>query len=176
MTRWLPALCSFSGGQELARALLPNDDLTAARLHLQQTVEAQRLLDQKNDVPFGGVRDMRAAADKATRLVRLQENFPTLAEIAVNIEPCDEVVAEIGRCINDRGEVVGSASNALAKIRVELRIAQERLLTTLERLVHNSDLKPSLQPTRRPGAAFSLPANSLKSSRRCNGHANCAPC
>lgn len=164
------ALCAFSGGQELARALLPSDDLITAQLHLQQTLEAQRLLDQKNDIPFGGVRDMRAAADKASRravlfaselmeikqtlqrarqlrtlLVRLETNFPALAEIAVNIEPCDEVVAEIGRCINDRGEVVDSASPALGKIRTELRISQERLLSTLERLVHNSDLKPWLQ-------------------------------
>jgi len=164
------ALCAFSGGQELARALLPSDDLATVQLHLQQTVEAQRLLDQKNDVQFGGVRDMRSAADKATRravlfaselmeikqtlqrarqlrtlLVRLEQNFPALAEIAANIEPCDEVVAEIGRCINDRGEVVDSASPALGKIRNELRIAQERLLSTLERLVHNSDLKPWLQ-------------------------------
>src|SRR5699024_4321208 len=115
-----------------------------------------RLLDQKNDIGFGGVRDMRVAAEKATRravlfaaelmdirqtllrarqlrtlLLRLENNFPALADIARDIEPCDEVVAEIGRCINDRGEVMDSASPALMRIRTELRTAQERLLTTL---------------------------------------------
>lgn len=166
----LAARCSFSGGVELAQALLPSDDLVTIQERLQQTAEAARLLEQKTDVSFGGVRDMRAAAEKATRravllapelldirltllrarqlralLTRLEHGFPTLAALAINIEPCDEAVTEIGRCISDRGDVVDGASPALTRIRAELRAAQERLLSTLERLVHNPDLKPYLQ-------------------------------
>ena len=41
--------------------------------------------------------------------------------------------------------MVDAASEELGRVRSELRIAQERLLTTLDRLVHNSDIKPYLQ-------------------------------
>ena len=157
------ARCAFSGGQELALALLPSDDLYTVQRQLEQTAEAVRLLEQKNDVHFGGVRDIRPATDKATRramlfapelldikltlqrartlralFLRLEHAFPRLAEIAVNIQPLDHVAAEIGRCISDRGDIVDSASDALARIRGELRAAQERLLSTLDRLVHSA--------------------------------------
>jgi DNA mismatch repair protein MutS2 len=164
------ARCAFSGGAELAHALLPSDDLHTVHLWLSQTVEAVRLLDQKNDIQFGGVRDVRATVDKAgrraallapellevrqtllrarqlrTMLMRLEQVAPNLAEIAARIEPCDEVANQIGRCINDRGEVVDGASPALGRIRGELRSAQDRLMTTLERLVQHGDIRPYLQ-------------------------------
>jgi DNA mismatch repair protein MutS2 len=159
--------CAFSGGMELALALLPSDDLETVRERLAQTAEAYRLLDQKIDISFGGVRDMRAFLEKAARgamllaqdlleirntlvrartlqtvLTRLENAFPRLAEMAANIEPCPHVIAEIGRCINERGEVVDNASPALASIRQELRTAQDRLLSTLDRLLHSPDVKP----------------------------------
>jgi DNA mismatch repair protein MutS2 len=164
------AHCAFSGGMELARSLLPSDDLPTIHEHLAQTDEAFRLLEQKNDIHFGGVRDLAPLMDKAERgsllfapdllevkhtllrarslrnlLTRLEHAYPRLAAIAANIEPCDHVVAEIGRCINERGEVVDGASPALANIRQELRAAQDRLLSTLERLVQGADVKPYLQ-------------------------------
>ncbi|MCE7984550.1 MAG: endonuclease MutS2 [Caldilinea sp. CFX5] len=162
--------CAFSGGADLAYALLPSDDLVTVRMSLAQTAEAHKLLEQKSDIGFGGVKDLSLQLDKAERgalifapefveirhtlqrarhlrntLMRLESNFPLLAEMAQNIEPCDNVVAEISRCINERGEVVDGASDALARIRSELRIAQDRLLTTLDRLVQTSEVKPYLQ-------------------------------
>ncbi len=162
--------CAFSGGVDLVMALLPSDDLVTVQERLAETAEAYRLLDQKADISFGGVRDMRAYLDKAERgamlfaqdlleirntllrarslqtiLTRLEHSFPRLAAIAANIEPCSHVIAEVGRCINDRGEVMDSASDALSRIRQELRVAQDRLLSTLDRLVHSSELKPYLQ-------------------------------
>ncbi|HXF61697.1 MAG TPA: endonuclease MutS2 [Caldilineaceae bacterium] len=164
------AHCSFSGGAELAYALLPSDDLATVQEWLAQTTEAYKLLDQKTDIGFGGVRDVRPELERAERgamllaqellevrntllrarmlqntLTRLAHSFPRLAEMAANIEPCSHVIAEIGRCINDRGEVVDGASDALARIRQELRVAQERLLSTLDRLIHSSEIRPYLQ-------------------------------
>lgn len=162
--------CAFSGGADLAYALLPSDDLTTVRTWLAQTAEAHKLLEQKSDISFGGVKDLSVQLEKAERgalifapefleikhtlqrarslrntLMRLENSFPLLAEMAQNIEPCDNVVAEISRCINERGEVVDGASDALARIRSELRVAQDRLLTTLDRLVQSSEVKPYLQ-------------------------------
>ncbi|MEZ4660776.1 MAG: endonuclease MutS2 [Caldilineaceae bacterium] len=166
----LAGFCSFSGGADLARSLLPSDDLATVQEALAQTAEASKLLEQKTDVHFGGVTDVRAYLEKSERgamlfpqelnevkstlmrsrslqqmLTRLENAFPKLAEIAYNIEPCDHVVTEIGRCINDRAEVVDGASPALGRIRSELRVAQERLLSTLDRLVHSGDVKQYLQ-------------------------------
>ncbi|MEZ4559491.1 MAG: Smr/MutS family protein [Caldilineaceae bacterium] len=162
--------CAFSGGADLALALLPSDDLETVRERLAQTGEAYKLLEQKTDITFGGVKDMRPVLEKAERgvtmmpldlldvkntllrarslrnlLTRLEHSFPRLADMAYNIEPCDHVIAEVGRCINDRAEVVDAASSELARIRQELRVAQERLLSTLDRLVHNADIRPHLQ-------------------------------
>lgn len=162
--------CAFSGGVDLALALLPSDDLETVRERLAQTGEAYKLLEQKTDITFGGVKDMRPVLEKAERgvtmmpldlldvkntlvrarslrnlLTRLEHSFPRLADMAYNIEPCDHVIAEVGRCVNDRAEVVDAASSELARIRQELRVAQDRLLSTLDRLVHNPDIRPHLQ-------------------------------
>lgn len=162
--------CAFSGGVDRAYALLPSDDLETVRTWLAQTEEAFTLLEQKQDISFGGVRDLSMQLEKAERgslvlapemlevrntlqrarslrnlLVRVENLFPLLAEMAQNIEPCEHVIAEISRCINDRGEVVDGASDELRRIRGELHVAQERLLSILERLVQGGDVKPYLQ-------------------------------
>jgi DNA mismatch repair protein MutS2 len=162
--------CAFSGGEELALALLPSDDLLTVQEWLAQTSEAYKLLDQKTDISFGGVHDVRPLLDRAERramllaqelldtrntllrsrtlqntLTKLEASFPRLAEIAANIEPCSHVIAEIGRCINERAEVVDGASETLSRLRSELRVAQERLLSTLDRIIHSGDFRPYLQ-------------------------------
>ncbi|MCY3707244.1 MAG: endonuclease MutS2, partial [Caldilineaceae bacterium] len=166
----LAAFCAFDGGAELASSLLPSDDLRTINDWMEQTGEACRLLDQKTDIYFGGVYDLRALVAKSERgsiliptelvevrttlmrartlrntLTRLNRQFPRLADIAFSIEPCEHVIGEISRCINDRAEVVDSASADLGRIRAQLRVAQDRLLSTLDRLVQNTDIIPFLQ-------------------------------
>ena len=166
----LAQYCAFSGGAELAASLLPSDDLVTVQEWLIQTYEAYQLLQQKDDINFGGVSDLRPLLDRAERrsvlmpsdllevkftlqrarqlrnlLTRLEHSFPHLAEMATNIQPCDHVVEQIGRCISDRGDVLDSASPELGRLRSELRVAQDRLLSTLDRLVHSGDIKPYLQ-------------------------------
>ena len=166
----LAQYCAFSGGAELAVALLPSDDLVTVQEWLIQTYEAYQLLQQKDDINFGGVSDLRPLLDRAERrsvlfppdlleikftlqrarqlrnlLTRLEHTYPHLAEMATNIQPCDHVVEQISRCISDRGDVLDNASPELGRIRSELRVAQERLLSTLDRLVHSGDVKPYLQ-------------------------------
>ena len=140
---------SFSGGAELATALLPSDDLVTIKLWLAQTQEAYSLLGQKADISFGGVHDLRPFLERAERgatlmanelleikhtlqrarslrnlFMRLEQTFPHLYDIAVNLQPCDHVANEIGRCISERGDVLDSASEALGRIRSELRVAR----------------------------------------------------
>jgi DNA mismatch repair protein MutS2 len=151
---------AFSAGRDLVLALKPSPDLEEAQRRQRETSEARKLLEVKTDLSLGGARDVRpllkSAGLRATLLptdlldiratlisgrtlkraiTRLAAQFPLLAAKASRIEECAPVVAEIGRCINDRGEVVDAASQALARIRRELKEAHERLLDKLNRIV-----------------------------------------
>jgi len=55
------------------------------------------------------------------------------------------IIDEIGRCIDERGEVLDSASDALGRIRRELREAHARLMERLQRIVATPTNQPFLQ-------------------------------
>ncbi len=156
----LAQFTSFSLGNERARALLPTDDIRQAEEWQAETREARRLLDEKSDVHLGGVHDLRPLVAQAVRgstlvpqdlldvrgtlvrartlqrtLGRLGETFPHVADVASRISVPQDLLDEIGRCIDERGEVLDSASDTLARIRRELREAHNRLMDRLQRIV-----------------------------------------
>ena len=163
---------SFSAGRELALALRPSIDAKEVRARLQVTAEAKALLSVQPSIGIGGARDVRPllknaeigatldtqalldvqatlVSGKTLRRAILQnaESHPLLADLARQIEECPKVVAEIARCINDKGEVMDSASPALARIRRELAGARDRLLDRLNRLAASPEYASSLQET-----------------------------
>ena len=86
--------CAFSGGAELAESLLPSDDLVTVQEWLAQTDEAYHLLQQKDDINFGGVHDLRPLLDRAERRMRalppdLLEVKHTLACAPAAAQPAD---------------------------------------------------------------------------------------
>jgi len=152
---------SFSLGAERARALLPTDDIRLAQEWQAETREARRLLEEKSDIYIGGVHDLRPQVEQAVRgspllpadlidirytlqrarslqraMSRLADQFPHVADVALRIAVPMTVIDEIGRCIDERGEVLDSASDALGRIRRELRTAHSRLLERLQRIVN----------------------------------------
>lgn len=160
----------FAGGRELALALRPATDLAEARARQQETSEARRLFDIQGAMGLGGARDVRPRAEAALRgvtllpsdlleiagtlssgrklkrnLSRAADQFPHLAAIGGRIEECPGVVSEIQRCLDDRGEVVDNASPQLARIRSELKVAYERLMERLNRIVASPDKAIYLQ-------------------------------
>lgn len=151
---------SFSAGRELALALHPSADIEEVRQRQQETAEAKRLLSLQPGLSLGGVHDVRPLlksaeigatlepgslldilstllGGKALRraIVPNAEQFPVLAAIAQRIEDCPKLVAEIARCINDRGEIIDHASPTLARIRRQLVVAHDRLLNHLNKLI-----------------------------------------
>lgn len=166
----LAGFADFSGGQELALALLPTDDLRQAQDWQAETNEARRLLPENPNLHLGGVFDVRPLLVQAERAVvlrppdlldirstllraralqrtmtRAADLAPHLADLGARLQPSDDVANEIGRCISERGDVLDSASDALLRIRRDLKVAHDRLMTTLQRLVTSTTNQPYLQ-------------------------------
>ena len=161
---------SFSLGSERAHTLTPTDDIRLAQMWQAETGEARELLEAKSDLFIGGVRDLRQLAEQAMRggiilpvdlidvrytlqraralhriLARLADQFPHVADVASRITGPKAVIEEIDRCIDERGEVLDSASEALGRIRRELRQSHSRIMERLQRIVNSASNAPYLQ-------------------------------
>ncbi len=166
----LARYADFAPGKELALALTPSSCLAEARQRQAETREARWLLSVKSEVGVGGARDVRPALQQAAleaaltpgdlldirqtlisardlgrAIAPLSDRISHLAEIAYRVHECPGLVQEIGRCINDRGDVLDAASAELTRIRRELEAAHQRLLDRLNRIVHSPDNGPFLQ-------------------------------
>lgn len=161
---------SFSASRQLALELRPSTDPCEVRQRQQATTEAKALLGTRPDVTLGSARDVRPHVQRAsilatlqphellevrgtlrvarnlrTLLLRLEDEYPLLATKAAQLEPLPELAEEIGRCLGDDGNVLDTASAELARIRKELRQAQDRLTERLRRLVADGNNAPYLQ-------------------------------
>jgi DNA mismatch repair protein MutS2 len=166
----LAGYAAFSASKDAARRLTPTSDLAEAVHRQTQTTEARRLFSVNARVSVGGAHDVRPEASiashggvlepaqlldikgtlqSADRLRRLfakaAEAYPALAGIAHNLEPCNEIVDAVARALNDRGDVLDSASPRLAEIRTELRVAHDRLTGKLQRILADPKYSPMLQ-------------------------------
>jgi len=166
----LAAYTDFSASAELARAMRPTDDMQPALERLALTSEARRLLSVKSEVSIGGARDVRPLIDRAARssmllpgellevkytLIAARElyrtfehkegEYPHLTVIAQQLLPPPGLIEAITSAISDRGEVLDSASLKLAHIRAEIKVAHERLLARLTRILNDPKNAPHLQ-------------------------------
>ncbi len=162
--------CAFSGGQAQAQALRPSPDRITVQTGLALTQEAYEYLAHQPEPSFGGITDVSAFLVRAQRRAMLlpgelrdiqlllertrvlqrtftkhATDYPGLAEMAGLLHACRDLATEIARCINERAEVMHTASTALASIRSRLRVEQGRLTRTLERLTASTHLTPYLQ-------------------------------
>ncbi len=170
---------SFSAGREEALLLEPTSDYQEIEQQLETTREARVLLEDRPGTSVGGAHDVRPLTANAERgiglppqdlldvrdtlvagrrlyrmLNRLEDQLPRLARIARQIQPCQEVIDEIDRCINDQGVVRDDASPALARIRREVGLAHDRIQSKLENIIGSSRNSSYLQEaiiTRRGG-------------------------
>jgi DNA mismatch repair protein MutS2 len=161
---------AFSASAALARSLGPTTDLDEAYRRLAETTEARLLLSTRSDLTIGGAHDVRSEAEIAARggvldpaqlidikstlisartLARIFEKlatqFPRLAGMASALEPCTGLIDAISRTLDERGEILDSASDGLATIRRDLRLAHERLMTKMQRLLGDPKIMPLLQ-------------------------------
>lgn len=168
----LATFASFSAGAEQARALTPATSLQEIRWRLETTSEARTLLDVKPETSLGGAHDIRPLAADAEHgrvlppsdlldvhdtlvagrtlhrtLNRLESQFPRLAYLAARIQAssCGTIIAEIDRCLDERGNVRDNASPDLARIRREVRIAHDRIQDKLQNIITSSSSAQYLQ-------------------------------
>jgi len=161
---------SFSAGNELALALRPSTDRAEVIRRQRVTAEARRLREAQPRIGLGGVREVRGFADKASiggillpselldvastlgaagqlrnMITRFADEAPLLAALAREFEPLPELVSEIERSIDQRGEVTDAASPQLASLRRNVRTAHDRLNERLQSILHSTKYKDAIQ-------------------------------
>ena len=144
------AACSL--GREAAGLTCPATDLDVARQRQSETSEARAILLYEGNIPFGGIEDIRTHIERASIgallqptellavhntlaasrrlgafLVKLKEKYPILGGLGNEIETFEKIESAIPGAISQAGEVLDSASPALARVRSELRAAHARL-------------------------------------------------
>ncbi len=79
-----------------------------------------------------------ACRDLKKSLAHSAEKTPRLAQIAVGLPEPFGIIDAITRVLSERGEVLDSASDKLANIRREVRVARDRLMSRLQKYLTDS--------------------------------------
>lgn len=162
--------CAFSVSAERARSLLPASQIEEIARRQAETREALQLLTTRPDLTVGGARDIREVVDfaahagvltttdlldiKSTLLAartlgrlfeRLTGQFPNLSSMAEGIAAPGNILDAISKAISERGEILDSASDKLSNIRHDMRVAHDRLLGKMQRILNDPKNTPYLQ-------------------------------
>ena len=165
----LAGFCDFSASMDLARALEPTSSFELANVRIAETTEARKLLSMQS-TGIGGAHDIRPQVDLAARggvldphalldvkstliscrdlkksFEKRGDEYPRLTQIALGLPETHGLVDAITSILSDRGEILDSASPKLGDIRRNLRVAQDRLMTRLQKYVTDSKTVSMLQ-------------------------------
>ena len=166
----LQAYASFDLSEKLASRLRPTSSLEKAQVFQEQTRQARYLLSLTDALHFRGAVDMRPFAEQARRQMTLEApnllairntlvvsrdarrflleksaEAPLLAEMAVSLSDGHGLIDLINKTINDRGEVLDSASHHLEQIRSNLKITHSRLMDRMNRYLTDPGSSRMLQ-------------------------------
>ncbi|GAB4075030.1 endonuclease MutS2 [Barrientosiimonas marina] len=145
-------------GKELTRKLKPSADIEDVRTRQTETDEAGQILRLNMAVPLGGIADIRASVKRsviggiltaedclniattlyATRQVKhffdtLETDVPHLDDMAGRIVSLPELEKAINNCIDERGNVMDSATPKLRSIRSSIRSYEGNVRDKLDR-------------------------------------------
>lgn len=172
--------CSL--GAERARELQPSPVFAFIKEGQQETAEAVKVTDAHGPFPLGGIHDIRRSLVHAevgqnlsphellnitstvigstklkNFLIRHAEKAPLLADRAQGIEDFPQLLSDIELCIGRGGEVLDSASPALASVRTKIRITYKRVEEKLSAILSSSVTRGMLMD----------PTIVLRDGRRC---------
>jgi DNA mismatch repair protein MutS2 len=168
----LSAYAAFSASAELAKNLHPSNQMQEAKDRQTFTSEARHLLSMEADITVGGSRDIRPLANRAAQhgmleptellsirytlaaardlsrtLTEQAETLPMLGQLGEELPPPPGIIEAISRVVSERGEVLDNASQKLASIRSEIKVAHERLISKLNHIITDSSKSKFLQET-----------------------------
>ncbi len=166
----LARFAAFSASKDLALSLVPTARYDDARRLQSETSEGRLVLSLNPGLTVGAAHDVRpqvAAAAIGSVLEpgdllgvqstliasrtlerffdKLQAEAPVLCEIARDLDPPEGLVEAISRVLDEHGEILDHASEALAAIRRELGTARDRLMNRLQRMLNDPAVTPLLQ-------------------------------
>ena len=155
-------------GRTAVAALVPLPDLASAQLRLRAVAVMADRLRAGQSLPLGGAVEVRAwlsgfvagvhslqardvadlkrglrAADRCRRW--LQASPEPLPTVAVSAPDVGDLVNQLELAIDDRGEILDSASSKLAELRREIEIARAGVESTVQRVLADGDLRRYLQ-------------------------------
>ncbi|UWE04532.1 endonuclease MutS2 [Laceyella sacchari] len=160
-------------GKEKIDQLAPSADRDMVEQWLAETREGMDLLRLKGDVPFGGIRDIRASIRRAkvggmlneaecldiattisggrkvkSHLRQLEVEtapLPRLRELTEQIESLDQLEAEILACIDEHAVVKDQASPELRRIRQQMDGVRQQIQQTLNQMLRSSHYTKMMQ-------------------------------
>jgi len=158
-------------GREKAQTLMPSVDFEEVSRLQEETDEAAKVLRIKGNVPLGGIHDIRphtkraqiggmlspielvqvASTVHASRQMKrfiedLQEvtDVPILLNYAEGIIVLAKLEESIKNAIDEGGEVLDSASEALRSLRQQMRTRESRVREKLESMIRSSNASKML--------------------------------
>jgi DNA mismatch repair protein MutS2 len=162
--RMLSRCAASDLGRALSLELTPSSDLSTVREMQRETSEMKEAFGRGGRPPFGRLSDIRPLIRKASvagavmegeELVRicwalssareLKDYFLRLEgefRIASYILPLDtlpDLEREIGRCLDDEGAVLDSASHKLARLKGELRVVRGRIVDRMNDMISGKE-------------------------------------
>ena len=166
-------LASFAptdGSKSMAKMLLPSDDIDTVMMKQRRTTDAKRLCDAKGMPSFGGVRDVSESCERADkgavltpgellaiagvlRTSRTLQDYcygnhlfdTVLDEIFDRLMPQRTLEDRITRAIISEEIIADEASDALASIRRQIRITNNKIKETLQKYVQGGSHAKFLQ-------------------------------
>ena len=162
------AACSL--GKDEARRMGPSTDAGEVRDRQALTTEMTEALASGLVPPFGGLHDvrprvrharvggtlsaeelaetvetLRATGNLERWLTRVGDEFPRLGSMGRQVGEFSGLVNAVEACIDERANVLDSASRKLAAIRVEIEKVEVRIQETLRRMLRSPELKRILR-------------------------------
>lgn len=159
----LASCATTEGAKTLCRTLMPSDDPVIIERGLTRTTDARRLCDAKGQPPFGSIRDVSDACERAekgamlstrelldvARLLnsaraltdynKVNRTFTTSLDEVFSRLLCNRTLEEhISKSILSEDMIADEASHELAELRRKIRDTNNRIKETLQHYISGS--------------------------------------
>jgi DNA mismatch repair protein MutS2 len=170
LTQQIAEQTSSPEGRELALSLTGLADRELAEARLREIAEYMTVLEEGEEAPIYGLRDIRQAVqhvaregilhaedleaiarngDVASRVRRFFRNrvetAPILSDIASRLDPCDELRQALNHAVEPGGRLSDHASPDLRRLRRNVQTQIDRIKTKVDQLLKSKSLEPLLQ-------------------------------